>query len=303
MSAARAPKADSVRTLAADQAESGQPGRTGQLDQPGRRSGSRRVICLVGPGFRFTSGVSYYTCRLANALADQHDVSVIQMRQLLPRRLYPGWRRVGQPRARMSYSPQSRVYDGLNWWWGRSLIKALAFMRLRPPEMLVLQWWSATVLHSYLILALTGRLLGARVVLELHEMQDTGELRLAPARWYGQHGLRLLLRLCHGCVVHSAADRDALLAKHDLGKTRVGVAPHGPFDQYRPAVEQRPLGDSVIATVREAPRPDVVNLLYFGTIRPYKGLADRCRRDVGRLDRAGPPDREQPAPSADLLRE
>jgi glycosyltransferase involved in cell wall biosynthesis len=274
MSAARAPKADSVRTLAADQAESGQPGRTGQLDQPGRRSGSRRVICLVGPGFRFTSGVSYYTCRLANALADQHDVSVIQMRQLLPRRLYPGWRRVGQPRARMSYSPQTRVYNGLNWWWGRSLIKALAFMRLRPPEMLVLQWWSATVLHSYLILALTGRLLGARVVLELHEMQDTGELRLAPARWYGQHGLRLLLRLCHGCVVHSAADRDALLAKHDLGKTRVGVAPHGPFDQYRPAVEQRPLGDSVIATVREAPRPDVVNLLYFGTIRPYKGLED-----------------------------
>ncbi len=268
MSVAGAPKADSVRRLAADQAESAQP------DKPDRRSGSRRVICLVGPGFRFTSGVSYYTCRLANALAYQHDVSVIQMRQLLPGRLYPGWRRVGQPRARMRYSPQTRVYDGLNWWWGRSLVKALPFMRSRPPEMLVLQWWSATVLHSYLILALTGRLLGARVVLELHEIQDTGELRLAPARWYGQHGLRLLLRLCHGCVVHSAADRDALLAKHDLGKARVRVAPHGPFDQYRPAVEQRSLGDSAIATVREAPRPDVVNLLYFGTIRPYKGLED-----------------------------
>jgi glycosyltransferase involved in cell wall biosynthesis len=260
MSVAGASKADSVRTLAADSAESGQPNRTAQPEQPGRRSGSRRGICLVGPGFRFTSGVSYYTCRLANALADRHDVSVIQMRQLLPRRLYPGWRRVGRIRAAMKYSAQ--------------MVKALAFMRSRPPEALVLQWWTATVLHSYLVLALAGRLLGARVVLEMHEIQDTGELRLPPARWYGQHGLRLLLRLCHGCVVHSAADRDTLLAKHDLGTTRISVAPHGPFDQYRPAGAPRAPGDSLIAIVREAPRPDVVNLLYFGTIRPYKGLED-----------------------------
>jgi glycosyltransferase involved in cell wall biosynthesis len=274
MSVAEAPEADRVRTIASGQAELDQPDRTGQLYQSGWRPAPRRVICLVGPGFRFTSGVSYYTCRLANALADQHDVNVVQMRQLLPRRLYPGWRRVGQPRARMRYSPQIRVYDGLNWWWGRSLVKALAFIVSRPPEVLVLQWWTATVLHSYLVLALTGRLLGARIVLELHEMQDTGELRLAAARWYGQRGLRLLLRLCHGCVVHSAADREALQSKHDLGKVKVRVAPHGPFDQYQPAVEQHPLSESLLATVREAPRPDVVNLLFFGTIRPYKGLED-----------------------------
>ena len=115
MSVAEAPEADRVLTIASGQAEHGRPDSTGQPDQPGRRSAPRRVICLVGPGFRFTSGVSYYTCRLANALADQHDVNVIQMRQLLPRRLYPGWRRVGQPRARMRYSPQTRVFDGLNW--------------------------------------------------------------------------------------------------------------------------------------------------------------------------------------------
>jgi glycosyltransferase involved in cell wall biosynthesis len=237
-------------------------------------AGSGRAICLVGSGWRFTSGISYYTCQLANALADHHQVSVIQMRQLLPRYLYPGSNRVGQPRAHDTYRPDVRICDGVNWWWGRSLLRALSFMRSRPPEILVLQWWTATVLHSYLVLALTGRLLGSRVVVELHELQDPGEARSGLARRYGRRGLGWLLRLSHGCVVHSEADRKALGAAYDLGKLRVAIAPHGPFDQYRPGLAQRPVGERAIAAVRSAPRPGVANVLFFGTIRPYKGLEE-----------------------------
>lgn len=237
-------------------------------------AGSRRAVCLVGSGWRFTSGISYYTCQLANALADHHEVGVIQMRQLLPRFLYPGSRRVGQPRARDTYRPGVRICDGIDWWWGRSLFRALSFMRSRPPEVLVLQWWTATVLHSYLVLAATGRMLGARVVVEVHELQDPGEARSGLVRRYGRHGLGLLLRLSHGCVVHSEADKKALGAAYDLGKLRVATAPHGPFDQYRPGVAERPGGERAIAAVRRAPRPGVTNLLFFGTIRPYKGLEE-----------------------------
>jgi glycosyltransferase involved in cell wall biosynthesis len=236
--------------------------------------GSRRAICLVGSGWRFTSGISYYTCQLANALADQHEVSVIQMRQLLPRFLYPGSRRVGLPRAHDTYRPDVRICDGVNWWWGRSLLRALSFMRTRPPEILVLQWWTATVLHSYLVLIAAGRLLGARVVVEVHELQDPGEARSGLVRRYGRGGLGLLLRLSHGCVVHSEVDKKALEAAYDLGKLRVAIAPHGPFDQYRPGIAERPVGEQAIAAVRRAPRPGVANLLFFGTIRPYKGLEE-----------------------------
>jgi glycosyltransferase involved in cell wall biosynthesis len=237
-------------------------------------AGSGRAICLVGSGWRFTSGISYYTCQLANALADHHQVSVIQMRQLLPRYLYPGSKRVGQPRAHDTYRPDVRICDGVNWWWGRSLLRALSFMRSRPPEILVLQWWTATVLHSYLVLALAARLLGSRVVVELHELQDPGEARSGLVRRYGRLGLGWLLRLSHGCVVHSEADRKALEAAYDLGKLRVAIAPHGPFDQYRPGLAQRPVGERAIAAVRSAPRPGVANVLFFGTIRPYKGLEE-----------------------------
>jgi glycosyltransferase involved in cell wall biosynthesis len=258
------------------------------------QAGSAQRICLVGSGWQFTSGISYYTCLLANALLADHEVSVIPMRQLLPRRLYPGWRRVGQPRASVRYHPGVRLSPGVNWWWGASMARALRFMAAARPEVTVLQWWTATVLHSYLLLAVVARLSGARLVLELHELQDTGEGRLAPARWYGRVGLWLLLRLCQGCVVHSAADRDELRDRRVLRRTRVAVAPHGPFNQYQRAAAgdpwpgqpgpAQPAGPGVPAELL-APRPGVINLLFFGTIRPYKGLADLVRAFSG-LDQA-----------------
>jgi glycosyltransferase involved in cell wall biosynthesis len=234
---------------------------------------SRRV-CLVGSGWRFTSGISYYTCLLANAFADSHDVAVIQMRQLMPRHFYPGRRRVGQQLAYSSYRPDIPVYDGVNWWWGRSLMRAVSFIASRRSEVLVLEWWTATVLHTYLVLALAGRLFGARIIVELHELQDSGERNFALARWYGQRGLGVLLRLAHGCVVHSTADKETLKAGHGVGKAHVTVALHGPFNQYHSTVVPSKSGEAAIAAVKQAPRTDVINLLFFGTIRPYKGLED-----------------------------
>ncbi len=165
----------------------------------------------------------------------------------------------------------------MNWWWGRSLARALSFLRSRRPEVLVLQWWTATVLHTYLVLALTGRLLGARVVVEVHELQDSGEGRFAPVRWYGRWGLGLLLRLGQGCVVHSAADRAELTAYYGPRVKRVTIAPHAPFDQYRMVSGPFQGHEDALSAVTAAPRDETVNLLFFGTIRPYKGLESLLR--------------------------
>jgi glycosyltransferase involved in cell wall biosynthesis len=235
---------------------------------------SRPSVCVVGPGWRFTSGISYYTCRLVNAFADDYKVSVIQLRQLLPKRFYPGKERVGQPRAAMSFSADVPVFDGVDWWWGLSLFRALSFMRANRPRVLVLEWWTATTLHTYLVLAIAAHLLGARVVLEMHESQDPGEASMPLIRRYGRWGLGLLLRISDGCVLHSKADQRLLEETYDSANIRVAVAPHGPFDQYRAYVEEGFVDDVAVAAVRKAPRPAVVNLLFFGLIRPYKGLED-----------------------------
>jgi glycosyltransferase involved in cell wall biosynthesis len=256
----------------------GRPGIRPRDDQVGPEPGSGPRICLVGPGWTFTSGISYYTCRLANALAEHHETSVIQLRQLLPRRFYPGRKRVGQPRASMTYPASVPVCNGIDWWWGVSLARALGFLRSQRPGILVLEWWTAATLHTYLVLAIAARACGARVVIEMHELQDPGEAGVPVARHYGRWGLRALLRLAHGCVVHSKSDWRLLESGFGSLDTRVVVAAHGPYDQYAAAAgAASPACATAVEVVRTAPRPDVVNLLFFGLIRPYKGLEDLLR--------------------------
>jgi glycosyltransferase involved in cell wall biosynthesis len=237
-------------------------------------SASPHAVCVVGPGWRFTSGISYYTCRLVNALANHHTVSVIQLRQLLPKYFYPGKRRVGQRRAAMTFPDGVPVFNGIDWWWGISLFRALFFMRARRPRVVVLEWWTATTLHTYLVIAIAARLLGARVVLEMHETQDPGEASFALMRWYGKQGLGLLLRMSHGCVLHSKADQRLFDQSYSSVSTRVAIAPHGPYDQYRKSIREGFVDQTAVDAVQQAPRPAVANLLFFGLIRPYKGLED-----------------------------
>jgi len=210
---------------------------------------------------------------------DQCDTSVILIRRLLPRLLYPGKSRVGLKRASMEYRSDISVFDGLDWWWGISLLKAIRFLRSRKSKVLLLEWWTAATLHTYLLLAFVARVTGMRVVIELHELQDPGEAGLALARSYGHWGLRALIRLAHGCIVHSKADWKLFESNYGPMDVRVALVPHGPYDQYRDLQEtDDPSIAAAMAAVREAPKTgDVVNLLFFGLIRPYKGLEDLLR--------------------------
>ena len=232
-------------------------------------------VCVVGPGFRFLGGVSVYTCTLVRALREDLPVSALLIRRLLPRRLYPGAARVGDQLTSLDYAGVPH-FDGIDWWWGRSLVQALGFLRRQRPEVLVLQWWTAAVGHTYLLLALLARLRRVPVLIEVHEVQDPGEAGKAGLlSRYGQLVLRGLLRLASGVLLHHDRDREALEdAGLDLSGTRTAVAPHGPYDHLAAVVPQAPpefAGDPLSAQVADGTCRDVLS---FGLIRPYKGLED-----------------------------
>ncbi|HEU5331153.1 MAG TPA: glycosyltransferase [Actinocrinis sp.] len=221
-----------------------------------------RRVCVVGPGTRFLSGITYYTYCLIEALSEAgHQCSAVLIRNLVPVRLYPGRARVGGALTELRLPPDVRRVDGVDWYWGRSLARAVAFLRRERPQVLVLQWWTGAVLHTYLVLALVARLHGATVVVEFHEAQDVGEARLPFAARYTDLLGRSVLRLCAARLVHSEFDRD-LVERRYGGNGSVALVPHAGYD-YLPS---RP-------PVRAAP-PDVINLLYFGVIRPFKGVED-----------------------------
>ena len=231
-----------------------------------RVTGPTRV-CIVGPGTRFLSGITYYTYGLAGALAGEVRVSAVLMRRLLPRFLYPGRRRVGTDISTIALPDGVRAYDGVDWFWLPSLLGALRFLRREKPDVLVLQWWTGTVLHSFLALALAARRRGARVVIEFHESLDTGEDRVALFSRYVNLLAPRLFRMAQEYVVHSEFDRDLIVGRFGLPADAFHVVPHASYDTYTDAADE---------VRREAPE-GVTNLLYFGIIRPFKGVEDLVR--------------------------
>jgi glycosyltransferase involved in cell wall biosynthesis len=217
-------------------------------------------ICVVGSGWHFTSGISYYTCRLVGALDGSHEVSALLLRRLIPRWLYPGKARVGTPLHRLTYPKNVPVFDGIDWFWGLSLWRAMRFLKRERPEVLVLQWWTGAVLHTYWALTHLARRRGIAVIVEFHETQDTGEARLPLAGRYLRALARRVLANTDAVLVHSEFDRGQIRELFAIGTKPVGIAPHGPYDHHLPA-KAGPSGE-----------PDVTRLLFFGTIRPYKGL-------------------------------
>jgi glycosyltransferase involved in cell wall biosynthesis len=241
---------------------------------PGPRSSRDRVV-VIGSGWRFASGISHYTYRLSCALADKYPVGALLMRRLIPRHLYPGRDRVGAQELSTAYPAHIPVYDGVDWYWGRSLARALHWLDRQRPTVVVLEWWSGAVLHTYLRLARYATRRGARVILEWHEAQDTGEVGVPGARRYVQALMPRLLSTVDAHVVHSDFDLCAIKAAFPLGDVPVRVIPHGPYDHL--TVQPAPPESQLIHQDSQAvPGSDgsPFRVLYFGVVRPFKGVED-----------------------------
>lgn len=217
-------------------------------------------VCVVGPGTHFLSGITYYTYGLIAALAQTHDVSAILIRKLLPARFYPGRAHVGADLSNLRLADEVEVVDGIDWYWGREAWRALRLLRRQRPQVLVLQWWTAAALHTYLLLTLAAKLLGIAVVIEFHEVLDTGEDRLGWVRRYAASLGPWLFSMSTAFVVHSDHDQKLVEQRYHLGSERITQIPHAGYEHYRDTVRptSSPLG----------------RLLFFGVVRPFKGVED-----------------------------
>jgi glycosyltransferase involved in cell wall biosynthesis len=227
------------------------------------QAGTERIV-VVGSGWHYVSGISHYTYCLTTALSESYPTGALLMRGLVPLRFYPGRRHVGISLTNVDYPATIPVYDGVDWYWGQSLKGALRYLDRERPTVLILQWWTGAVLHSYLRLARYAKRLGALVILEWHEGQDVGEAALPAARLYVRSLLPRLLRIADAHVVHSTFDLQSIRGSYDLRGCPVAVIPHGPYDHL-----VRPADSS-----RDAPDGAPMRLLYLGVVRPFKGVED-----------------------------
>ena len=236
-----------------------------------RRRSERTEVCIVGPGKAFLSGVTYHTYGLVSALSAQRPTSVILLRNLVPRRLYPGRDRVGADLTHLRLPAEVTRRGAIDWWWGRGMVAAASSLLVRPPAVLVVQWWSAAVWHTELVLVLLARLRGARIVIEVHEVMDTAEQRHLLAGVWQRTLAPALMSQADRVIVHNRVDQLEIVRRFGIRRSCVEVVVEPPFDHYD--LRSADARDSQQAPLTRA-SDHRIEVLFFGTIRPYKGVED-----------------------------
>lgn len=222
-------------------------------------TGARGRVILIAPGPGTRGGIAQFNTELTRRLRDLGASATI----LAYRRTYPILVRAGRqgpdPSARQEDLPSDiRLVPWLPWTW----LGAAATIRRESPDVVVFQWWHPITAVSSWFVARRARRAGARVVFVCHNAWPHEGFPLAEAL------TRLALRTAHSLVALS--DSVASELRHLLPNASVRVLPHPPFS----VLEQLPESPSDIWRQRIGTPPDAKIVLFFGNVRPYKGLRD-----------------------------
>ena len=207
-------------------------------------------IALIGPAHPFKGGGARHTTELAHRLAAAgHDVIIESWRAQYPARLYPGQQTVDVPEG----APYPRTRRRLAWYRPDGWLAE--GRRLRPADLVVFAY--LTPLQAPPYLAIMSRLRGTKTAVICHNVlpheRRPGDVPLT----------RALLARADTVLTHSAAlAAQARELAPDATVRTVAMPPHLPAS-----------ASSTQATERAGPSaPAHTHLLFFGIVRPYKGL-------------------------------
>jgi glycosyltransferase involved in cell wall biosynthesis len=223
-------------------------------------------VCIVGSSKQFFSGITAHTIFLANALAKRNQVSVILLRNLLPRFLFPGRGHVGKNQYGIDFAPEIEVYNGMDYNSPWSWLRAYRFLKKQRPEAIIMQWWSSSVVHMQLFLKLMNSFnIKAKMILDMHEVVDPLEESILPIRLYSRVIGRRLVRGLDAYITHSESAKSQVAKTYKINDDMIFPIQMGLYEEYRQPVakplarEELDIGEEFI-------------ILYFGLIRHYKGV-------------------------------
>jgi glycosyltransferase involved in cell wall biosynthesis len=208
-------------------------------------------IALIGPAHPYKGGGARHTTELAHRLAAAgHDVIIVSWRAQYPRRLYPGQQTVDVPEG----APYPRTRRRLAWyrpdgWLGTG-------RRLRSADLVVFALLTPLQVPACLtIMAGLGRKPRTAVVCHnvLPHERRPGDTLLVKA----------LLKRADVAITHSAAQAaQARALVPGVTVRTVSMPPHLPATGQQNQDTER----------TSVPAPAHCQLLFFGIVRPYKGL-------------------------------
>jgi len=212
-------------------------------------------VCLVGPVHPYRGGISHFTAMLAREFGRSHQVHVTSFSRLYPGFLFPGRTQFDESSSALEAESSSRVIDSINpLSWRRAADDVLA----HDPALVVFQWWHPFFAPAFRAMCRRiRRRSNARIVFLCHNVlpHEPGPLDRVL--------VRLGLRGAHAFVVQSRED----------GRTLATLLP-GAVAEFNPmpVFDLFGTGGETREAARERLSVSGNVILFFGLVRPYKGL-------------------------------
>jgi len=220
-------------------------------------------VALLGPTYPHRGGIAHYTTLLARAFAARlrpDAVSMVSFRRLYPGFLFPGTTQFDASGSALvpPVEPEARLdsIQPLTWSATGRRIRALA------PDLLVVPWWHPFFGPSLGAAARAARPKGAAAPKRIFLCHNVEPHEATPLdRALSSYGLGA----ADGFLVHARAEAERL-APRAHGRP-VRVHPHPTYEVFSATPPDR-------AAARAAVGARGKTILFFGYVRPYKGLAD-----------------------------
>lgn len=208
----------------------------------------RTKIVLIGPVYPFKGGISHYTGLLCRALRKRYDVTMISYSMQYPKILF----RKGQ----RDYGNDSFKIDDtefiLNTASIGSIRKTAARINEAEPDLVIIQWWHPYFAPCYQLLA---KKVKSRILFVCHNVFPHERFPLDRMLTRGT------LKRGDYFILHSSKEAEELKTIVSDAAYRVNM--HPTYDEFK----------RVAADSKAVPVDQTSVILFFGFVRPYKGLA------------------------------
>jgi glycosyltransferase involved in cell wall biosynthesis len=206
-------------------------------------------LAVIGPLPPFRGGISEYNRLLRGALTDLgHQVDSFSFKRDYPQWLYPG---NPGPDRNITGGYDANAHYCIDWLDPNSWRSTASQIAQSRPEAVVFHWWTVFWAPCFAFMMFLLRRQGLRIVMICHNLTDHDGRKL-----YGWASWRLM-RLADAFLVHSTQHVSAL--QRTFGNKRILAHPIPPYHHHP-------------APLHSLPKRGRLELLFFGLIRPYKGL-------------------------------
>ncbi|MGB7947881.1 MAG: glycosyltransferase family 4 protein [Candidatus Binatia bacterium] len=220
-------------------------------------------VCLVAPVSRWRGGIHQYSVNLANNLATKADVEVVGYKSIFPLWLYPGESK--KISGEFAVAEGIQVHEILKYYSLLSSFKAARIINSQiRPDVVEIQWVAPQ--HGFVLIPLMLFLKfwfrsKAKIFLNVHNVLPH------ESRLFDRIFSRLAFGRADKLLVH--AERLSAQMVENFGQSidKISIIPHGVCVDGAVRYERRQ------ARAELGIKEEYV-LLFFGFVRPYKGLDD-----------------------------